>query len=161
METALIGGVSGGILGIIMGGVVGSVLLLRAIFWIASVVAYWKLFTKAGEAGWKSIIPYYNVYTQYKLTWKPAMFWIGLALTLMASFAGAAAGEDPNLAISLVVALLNLAVTVINCVSMYWLARSFGKGTGYTIGLILLEPLFMILLGFGDAEYIGNASEMY
>ena len=88
-------------------------------------------------------------------------FWIGLALTLIASFAGAAAGDDPNWAISLVVALLNLAVTVINCVSMYWLARSFGKGTGYTIGLILLEPLFMILLGFGDAEYIGNASEMY
>ena len=147
------------------GGVLAAASIVFVLVSIASyvliVIGWWKIFTKAGEAGWKSIIPYYNVYTQYKLTWKPAMFWIGLALTLMASFAGAAAGEDPNLAISLVVALLNLAVTVINCVSMYWLARSFGKGTGYTIGLILLEPLFMILLGFGDAEYIGNASEMY
>lgn len=31
--------------------------LFAFIFYILQVIAYWKIFTKAGEEGWKSIIP--------------------------------------------------------------------------------------------------------
>lgn len=42
--------------------------LFAFIFYILQVIAYWKIFTKAGEEGWKSIIPIYNGYVQYRLT---------------------------------------------------------------------------------------------
>ena len=48
--------------------------LFAFIFYILQVIAYWKIFTKAGEEGWKSIIPIYNGYVQYRLTWECAVF---------------------------------------------------------------------------------------
>ena len=35
------------------------------------------------------------------------------------------------------------------------LARAFGRGTGFAIGLIFLPPIFMLILGFGDDRYYG------
>lgn len=35
----------------------------------------WKLFEKAGEPGWKSIIPFYVDYTEYKIVGKRRLFW--------------------------------------------------------------------------------------
>lgn len=35
------------------------------------------------------------------------------------------------------------------------LAKSFGKDTGFVIGLIFFAPIFYAILGFGDAEYLG------
>ncbi len=34
-------------------------------------------------------------------------------------------------------------------------AKAFGQGTGFGIGLIFLNPIFIAILGFGSAEYIG------
>ena len=31
------------------------------VFAVIMIIAYWKVFTKAGEAGWQSIIPIWNV----------------------------------------------------------------------------------------------------
>ena len=36
------------------------------------------------------------------------------------------------------------------------LARSFGKGTGFGICLILFGPIARLVLGFGSARYIGK-----
>lgn len=36
---------------------------------------------------------------------------------------------------------------------MISLAKAFGKGTGFTVGLILLNTIFMLILAFGDSEY--------
>ena len=37
------------------------------------------------------------------------------------------------------------------------LAKSFGKTTGYGIGLWLLSFIFYLMLGFGSAAYVGPA----
>ena len=34
---------------------------------ILDIVAYWKLFEKAGEPGWKSLIPFYNLFVITKI----------------------------------------------------------------------------------------------
>ncbi len=47
------------------------------------IVSYWKLFNKAGERGWKCLIPFYNDYVRYKITWKPAVFWAILVLGIL------------------------------------------------------------------------------
>ena len=38
------------------------------------ILAYWMIFKKAGEAGWKALIPVYSTYIEYKLTWSGKMF---------------------------------------------------------------------------------------
>ena len=33
------------------------------------------------------------------------------------------------------------------------LAKAFGKGSGFMVGLILLNTIFMMILAFGESEY--------
>ena len=36
---------------------------------VLTLVAMWKLFVKAGRAGWKCLIPFYNTYCLYDIAW--------------------------------------------------------------------------------------------
>ena len=36
---------------------------------VLGIVAMWKIFEKAGEPGWAAIIPFYNAYVLFKITW--------------------------------------------------------------------------------------------
>ena len=36
---------------------------------IILLVGMWKMYSKAGEPGWASIIPLYNLYVLFKITW--------------------------------------------------------------------------------------------
>lgn len=137
-------------IGILLG-VIASFAVFGMIFYILQIVAYWKIFTKAGEPGWKSIIPIYNSYTQFKITWTPIMFWAALACFLVGSFLG---GMDS--AISILGMVLMTAGTVINLIATHKLSVAFGHGLAFTFGLILLNPIFMLILGFGSSQYEGN-----
>ena len=33
------------------------------------------------------------------------------------------------------------------------LGKAFGKSTGFIVGLVLLNTIFTLILGFGDSEY--------
>jgi hypothetical protein len=35
------------------------------------------------------------------------------------------------------------------------MARSFGKGFGFFLGLLIATPIFYFILAFGKAEYVG------
>lgn len=48
-----------------------------------------------------------------------------------------------------------LGTALMNVVALYKLACAYGHGIGFTIGLFFLNPLFMLILGFGDSEYMG------
>ena len=39
------------------------------------------------------------------------------------------------------------------------LAKAFGRGTGFGIGLIFLTPIFALVLGFGSDTYNGAAAK--
>src|SRR6059058_5527272 len=96
------------------------------------IVATWKVFTKAGQPGWASIIPIYNLYIWCKIVGRP-WWWILLML----------------------IPLVNFVVAIILCID---LAKSFGKGAGFGIGLALLGVIFLPILGFGSAQYEGPAA---
>lgn len=70
------------------GGVLAAASIVSVLVSIASyvliVIGWWKIFTKAGEAGWKSLIPFYNGYTISKICWETKYFWF----TLLAAVAG-------------------------------------------------------------------------
>ena len=40
----------------------GMYLIFAFVWWILQIIANWNIFTKAGEAGWKSLIPIYGDY---------------------------------------------------------------------------------------------------
>ena len=104
--------------------------------WLAVVVlmiaGMWKVFVKAGKPGWAAIIPIYNVVVLCEIAGKPA-WWVVLFFIPFVNF--------------IVAIILSLAV-----------AKKFGKGAGYGIGLALLSPVFYPMLGFGDAQYDPNAA---
>jgi hypothetical protein len=93
------------------------------------IVAMWKVFTKAGQPGWASIIPIYNLYIWCKIVGRP-WWWILLML----------------------IPFVNFIICIILCID---LAKSFGKGVGFGIGLALLGIIFFPILGFGSAQYQG------
>jgi hypothetical protein len=103
------------------------------IFWLAFMIlmiaACWKIFTKAGQPGWAAIIPIYNWYILCKIVGRPG-WWV----------------------ILLLIPFINFIIGIILCID---LAKSFGKGVGFGIGLILLGVIFFPILGFGSAQYQG------
>ena len=106
------------------------------IFWLAFMIlmiaACWKIFTKAGQPGWAAIIPIYNWYVLCKIVGRPG-WWV----------------------ILLLIPFINFIIGIILCID---LAKSFGKGVGFGIGLILLGVIFFPILGFGSAQYQGPAA---
>ena len=131
-------------------------LTLALIWWILQVVANWKIFTKAGEAGWKSIIPVYGDYVSYKIAWQPAFFWLVFILGIIASVvSGLADPNGTNTTILLIVSLIRIVLAIISIIYSVKLSRAFGHGIGFAIGLIVLQPIFMLILGFGNSTYCG------
>ena len=96
---------------------------------VAGIVGLWKIFEKAGEPGWKALIPFYNAYILFKITWGNG--WKFLLL---------------------LIPIANIVFAVITEVK---LAKAFGKGGGFAVGLILLAPIFYLILGFGPDQYLG------
>ena len=107
--------------------IVYSVVLIA--FCIIGLIASIKIFQKAGKPGWHAIIPILNLYDLFEIAWgKGIMFLL------------------------LMIPVVNFVILILLEVK---LARSFGKGRDFAAGLIFLEPIFMLILAFGPAEYIG------
>ena len=126
------------------------------IWWLLQIIANWRIFTKAGESGWKSIIPLYGDYVSYRIAWQTSYFWLVFILGIVASgIEGAANPNGDNMMLMAIVALIRLIIALIGIMYSVKLARAFGRGTGFAIGLIFLQPIFMLILGFGDDPYYG------
>lgn len=146
-------------LGALIGSFLTFIIVGAIIYYVLLVVAWWKLFSKAGEKGWKSIIPIYNFYVQCRLTWSTKFFWIIFIVGLLASiFSGLA----PTLAspisgiFSIASLVLAIAFAVFLIISEYRLSKAYGHGAGFTVGLVIFNFIFMLVLGLGKSEYKGN-----
>lgn len=128
-----------------------TIALLGFIVWALLVIARWKMFQKAGEAGWKSIIPVYSTYISFKICWGTAPFW---ALIAMAAFAGTSAPADYP-ALGMLVALLYCAIAVVGLVMLYKTSLAFGHGIGMALALLFFPNVATLVLGFGSSRYVG------
>lgn len=151
MLETLTGLLVGGSLLALGGAAVLASTAVVCIWYIFLIVGYWKIFAKAGEASWKAVIPFVNTYTRYKISWAPKMFWIFIALNLI----GGAVPEDAGFILATVGAAASIAALVISAMSCGKLARAFGHGTGFAVGLFFLEPIFVLILGLDGSEYLG------
>ena len=90
-----------------------------------TVVGYWAIFEKAGQRGWKALIPFYNLYILSQIS-----------------------GKGGKLFVLWFIPGMNLIYYLFVC---FGLAESFGKSKGFALGLWLLSGIFTLILGFGDA----------
>ena len=104
------------------------------LFWLIvvgiSIAAMWKIFTKAGKPGWAAIVPIYNLIVLFDIVGRP-LWWIVLFF----------------------VPFVNFVIAIILVVD---LAKVFGKGAGFAVGMLLLPIVFYPMLGFGSAQYLGR-----
>jgi hypothetical protein len=94
---------------------------------ILEVAALWRIFTKADRAGWKALIPLYNLVILLEIVDRP---WWWLFLWLIPGVSG--------------------IVFIVVCVE---LADLFGRNGWFGVGLIVLTPVFAPILGFGSSRY--------
>lgn len=94
---------------------------------LVTIAGLWKVFTKANQPGWAAIIPIYNVYILVSEIAGRDILWV----------------------------VLSIIIPVVIVIPLIDVAKAFGKGTGYGVGLWLLGPIFFPLLGFGSARYQG------
>src|SRR5438046_6722674 len=116
----------GGIIGALFGGVF---MIVWLVVLVAVIAGMWKMFEKAGKPGWAAIVPIYNIIVMLEIVGRP-LWWIVLFLIPCVS----------------IVAWIIIAIDV---------AKAFGKDVAYGIGIALLGFIFIPMLGFGDARYVG------
>lgn len=102
---------------------------------IITLVAFWKIFEKAGTDGWRGIIPFYNMWLLAEMVGRPG--WLGIVM-ILCTFLGT---------IGLVAAM------VIQVIIYYDLAKAFGKSIPFAMGLIFLSPVFLMILAFDKSTY--------
>lgn len=98
--------------------------IMLTILFIASL---WIVFVKAGQPGWAALIPIYNVIVMLQVAKRP-IWWFLLLL----------------------VPLVNILIAIVVMVDI---AKAFGKGVLFGLGLTFLSPIFLPILAFTDAEY--------
>lgn len=133
-------------------------LILEIIFVVIIAAAQWKVFTKAGEAGWKAIIPIYNSYTIFKFSWKIPMFWVWLVVGTAMSTTYSLSGNQ-NMTLLGIAGILAIVSIVLSLMSIWYVCKSFGKGVGFFLGYVFIPIIFVPMLGFGSAQYLGNAGK--
>lgn len=104
-------------------------LILMLAFVVLIIASLWVVFTKAGKPGWACLVPIYNIWVMLEIVGRPWWF-----LLLM---------------------LIPLVSFIVHIVVSIDMAKSFGKDTGFGIGLALLGFVFYPMLAFGDAQYKG------
>lgn len=100
---------------------------------VVEIIALWKVFTKAGKPGWASLIPFYNMYTIFQI-----------------------AGMNGWMFLLTFIPIVNVVMLIMLGLN---LAKAFGKSNSFAVGLILLNPIFMMILAFSNAQYAGAPTQ--
>lgn len=145
------------------------------------IVAMWKMFEKAGEPGWASLIPFYNAYVLFKISWGNGWYFllsvipsflyqmvnVGYITNVVTGIISGAINDNYNSAYlatfasrailtSLLMFILwagMLAVHIILCIK---LAKVFGQGGGFACGIFFLGVIFYCIIAFSkDIRYVG------
>ncbi len=106
--------------------------IISLVIVVICIASYWKMFQKAGEPGWAAIVPIYNIFMMLKIVGKP-WWWI---LLLIIPF------------VNIVIGIMVIGLT----------AKAFGKSMGFAVGMFFLPFIFLPILGFGDAKYVGPSN---
>ena len=127
--------------------------ILSILFYIMMVVARWKLFTKAGEKGWKALIPVYSVFVSHHLIgMRHIWFILDIVFWVMEIVLDVMKGtplwlEETLLAVAVIFTLISELLHIMKLCYCYTKSELFG------IGLFVIPPVFSLILAFDKSEY--------
>lgn len=124
-------------------GFFGLIFFVIAVIAVLQIIGMWRVFTKAGEKGWKAIIPFYNIAILYKISgMSPYLVFVYIALFI------------PILNI-----FASIAIAIFNLYQKINLMKAFKASTGMTVAMIMVSFITYLMLGFGNYEYFGFNEE--
>jgi hypothetical protein len=107
---------------------------MEVLFWIIYIpvavfmaVCMWIIYAKAGAYGWGCIVPIYNIILLCDIA-NRSRWWTLLYF----------------------VPFVNIVAYI---VLYFGVAKSFGRGDGFAVGLVFLPVVFLPILAFGDSQY--------
>ena len=103
--------------------------IISLVLCVFVLVCMWIVFRKAGKPGWAAIVPFYNLYVLFDITWGSGMRFLLL--------------------------LIPIYNIILGIQTQVRLARAFGKSSGFAAGLVFLPYIFIPLLAFGKETYQG------
>lgn len=107
--------------------------LISLMICVILIGSYWRLFEKAGYAGWKALIPFYNAYILYRIAFGNGwLFLLGF------------------------VPIINI---VVGFIWAYRFAEDYGRGVGMMLGLVFIPVVMYPVLAFGSSEYVGDRGQ--
>ena len=134
-------------------GVIGTLMVIGAAVWFfVSAIGYFKMFKKAGQCGWFAFVPFLREFAMFRMAWTVKAFVVNTVLLAVVQFCE---GSE-NILAGLVVAVLGIAWIVMQVKLVLRVAKSFGKGTGWALLLFFVPFVATLILGFGNAVYLGT-----
>jgi hypothetical protein len=103
--------------------------LIYLVVIVGLLIGMWKVYAKAGKPGWAALVPIYNFIVLIQISGRP-LWWIVLMF----------------------IPCVSIFAYLFVCIDI---AKAFGKGAGFGVGLCFLAPIFFPILGFGSAVYQG------
>lgn len=124
----------------------GSFALLVFVLVIVLILGWMRIYKKAGKPQWTVLVPFYNTYVLLQIVKVSAWWLVPLWLPFLNGVL--------NLP-SAIAGMFTLVSFVAGVIVLHKLSQSFGKGVGFTVGLVILNPIFAAILGFGKSQYLG------
>lgn len=145
------GGLAINLISTLVAGLLSSVILTYAVRWF--------IFRKAGEKGWKALIPFYSDYIHYKICWDGRIYLAILVATVANTIIGTVFGWIVPALGAVVSVIGSVAVAaakaIADLIMQFKFARAFGRSDYFVVGLYFLNNIFTAIIAFGDSEYKG------
>lgn len=138
----------------------GTQTTISIILIIVSVIGLWATFQKADVAGWWSLIPIARNIKLYKIAglnpWLVILNVLGNILWVFSIPVGFS-GKESIAAVMLISGIALLIIYIVSyIVAMVKLAKAFSYPGAFAVGLILLNAIFICIVGFSSHQYEGK-----
>lgn len=127
-------------------------ILTLTINFIISIIPWWMIFNKAGKAPWKAAIPIVNKLTILEICNINLYYLLIYVAYLLSCFI------NLGTLLTILFSLANSILSIFICIN---LSKYFGKGIGFTLGLIFFPTIFSFILALDSSKYMLNNSEVF
>ena len=136
-----------------------TAITIALVFYAFSVLALWVFFKRIGEKPYKAFIPFYRDYLLFRYCEMEHSGIIFVILSVITAIIRLIPVEDTSSLVNtkrIILLIPELVTTVFDFLLARAIAKKFGKGSGYILGLFFLPNIFRLILGYEDDQHEEN-----